>query len=230
MGLFGIFSRGGSAGPTKSLRQNLGPVALAERGDFVPPDAGEKFLDTKIADNVGAAITFVYGGSGQPRTVLIDGVYGISLDAPTYVRGRDSRTGEARSFRVDRITALIFEGEAPVESEIAWRIGVAIRNALGMPARPRPRQWLVGKPAQVVTSSYGAPPEVRVGEVKAAATSYGHGELIEMTFSGRPLGGGRASTIQIEAGAGARRRVLLELSDPTTGEIVENLSDWLGPD
>lgn len=231
--MFGFFrrpkpeARAGSA--AKPLVRNLGPQTYAGCGDVVGQDFEDEHRGGKVADNVGAVVNIIYASeAAEPRELTIDGVYGRCIDSADYVRGPDSRTGQSRTFRVDRIVALVRQDGSEIRENIPWWIGALARNALGLDMTEPPRTWTLAAPVRISVSSYGRDPLTYEGRFTAAELRYGGGPVLVFAFTGRPLTGARrVNTFEVSAGPAAERRVLIELTDLATGEVVDDVRSWL---
>jgi hypothetical protein len=231
--VFGFFKRSKPQAPADAssapLVRDLGRQTYAGWGDVVGRDFEDEHRDRKVADNVGAVASIIYASeTAEPRELTIDGIYGRCIDSADYVRGPDSRTGENRTFRVDRIVALVRQDGSQIRENIPWWIGALARNALGLELTEAPRTWSLARAVRMSISSYGRDAIAYEGQITAAELRYGGGPFLVFAFTGRPLTGARRlNTFEVTAGPGADRRVLLELIDLATGEVVDDVRSWL---
>lgn len=85
------------------------PTTTLEADGEVGADDDDLPFALKLADNLGARVRVLYlneAGELSDREIVIDGLYGDSLDRPRYMRGLDSKSGERRTFRTDRVLAV----------------------------------------------------------------------------------------------------------------------------
>lgn len=221
-------------------RASFGDLTVAERGDIVGYDDEDAGLGTgsypKLADNLSVGIRFDYrdaSGRGSLRTVLIDGVYGESLDWPSYIVGVDQGCMERRTFRLDRIGSLHTVGGAPLTGDdIPWRIGNVVREAAGLSSPPCPFRASLGAVVSVhEISDSGKTRRTRTGRVVDFELSYGpRGPIIRMTVDGAITSGSAylaesCVTYQISPPKtyGWRAETIF---DAGSGEVIEDLTSW----
>lgn len=199
---------------------------LAERGDVLGADTGEELLGAKIADDVDVPLAFRYrnaSGGASSRVVMIDGVYGPSLDCPTHVRGLDSVAREPRAFRVDRMEAITTDG-GEITEEIGWWIGNLVRHKLGLDLSRQPYQTACDLPVRLEVDVSGKPRAWFRGTLVEARRRYGaDGPTIEFRFEGLAEDGPRRqrSFGVVWAGEGLNR--IVTACDPETGEVIDDL-------
>lgn len=164
---------------------------------------------------------------GPARVVKIEEVYGHCLDHPTYIRGYDSRSGEVRTFRTDRITRL--HGRESQEN-ISWFIGQLLKLHLGRDDLNRPPQvFCCKRPVIVDVIHVDGTHQQFAGIVADAEFHYRYGgACLRIRISGAPSdGSGRRRVFTVTAGPSAYGRQFSEIYDGETGAVVEDVLDWL---
>lgn len=206
----------------------LGRMTLAERREAVGLDSDDRRnLGPKIADNVGLTIGFDYiNAMGQPsqRAVQIDGIFGGSLDDPHFIHGLDARSGERRTFRVDRIQRLMRE-DGPIEKNIGWAIGAMVRDHGGLPHHLPPFDLETERVPVIFEPEPGKPYS---GELRRVELAYENGRVRCMAYA---FGAGRHGTkniLQVRSFdvAGFYQRPCVVFCG-ATGEAITEPIPWL---
>lgn len=205
-------------------------VTVAERGEVVGLDFDDEHRAPKLADNVDVPLSFEYGGpSGSQieRTVLVDGVYGESLDAPTYIRGLCALRREPRTFRVDRIRRLRMD-QGYIETDVAYWVGALIKARVGLTPGEPPRTLRVDRPVALTLMGQGGKAVEYVGRLGEVALCYpASGPVWRGGFVGRPRRGGPDRPLNVAFGPNAGRwRPVVEATDLETGEVIEDVAAW----
>lgn len=217
-----------STGP--AWRVDIGSATYAERGEVVGKDFEDEFRDTKVADNVGAPLSFTYatpGSEPRQRGLIIDGVYGPSIDAPSYIRGLDARSRDARTFRVDRIQSISRGDGSLITEDIGWWIGAMAREAAGLPLVRQPCRWEIRAGVEISVEYDSGRLDRFQGQITDARLIYRAAPVVIAAFEGRLKHGGRSRRFEVEIGPDAQRRRVSEIVDMETGEVVEDLAAWL---
>lgn len=85
------------------------PTTTLEADGKVGADDDDLPFALKLADNLEARVRVLYlndAGELSDREIVIDGLYGDSLDHPRYMRALDGKSAERRTFRTDRVLAI----------------------------------------------------------------------------------------------------------------------------
>lgn len=194
---------------------------LAEKGVEMIAWSDESLLAEKIADDLGLELEFRY--SGRARHLLVEALYGETLDDVVHVRGLDLEIGERRSFRCDGMESLRLPGLGSVEGRLGWFLGQAARWRAGAPISSCP--FVVSgmrRAVEVETLSDFSGVECFRGEV--LGLDYGYraaGAILRFDLSARPAGGGRLRRLSCNYGPGAYGRVVTALRQAEGAEIAD---------
>ncbi|WP_298747453.1 hypothetical protein [uncultured Brevundimonas sp.] len=182
-------------------------------------------LGNILADQLNIPLRIDYGRS-LSRDIVVETVYGWTFDAPEFVRGPDSLTGEPRTFRVDRIDRL--HGCERFD-DIAWFLGQLIKSKLGLELNRPPKKFRVSQPVRLQIIDHDETTRFYVGEVTGADFRYREtGACLTLEVSGKPEDGSkRRSSFRLHLGPGGYGRQLVEIWDLTTGGIVPDIMAWL---
>lgn len=209
-------------------KQSFSWGALAVRGPArrVAPDVDDAKaggIGNKLADNCDVTIAFAYvdaNGFPSERSVLIDGIYGHSLAQPAYCIGLDSRSGERRTFRFDRMRSVRIEGGEPVDADAAHLVGRAVLLKAGLPLE-LPRLEGPLRPT-LVAITYA---EEGVARVYVGDAVYWEDELARLRVKGR-WQNAKSKAVR-ERWFYSRQVNFRNLADGETGEVIDDLSTWL---
>lgn len=202
---------------------------LAERGDALGHDEGDERRGLKLADDLALPIHFRYvnaDGKASERAVMIDGVYGDSLDAPRFIRGLDSNSREVRTFRVDRIVS-VNDGNRGLTDDVGWWIGNLVRHHLGEATSRPPYSMLADLPIALAVEHGSRPVESISGRIVEITRQYsGAGAVVDITVADDASKNSRLSYI-VRVSGPTRGRRLIEAHDPETGEIIPDVEQWV---
>lgn len=181
-------------------------------------------LGEVLAEALGLVVRFDYE-FGPTREVVIDTVYGWTLDAPEYIRGADSLSGEYRTFRADRIVRL--HGSERVD-QIPWFLGQMIKLKLGMGLNRPPRLFSIKQPILLEMIEHDGTSRRYMGEITGAEFRYREtGACLTLQVTGKPEDGSkRRSSFRVHLGPGGYGRELVEIWDGD-GEAIPDIMAWL---
>lgn len=223
--LAGALFFGAQASGQDRRRQRAGP-RLAEAGARLRRTEGEGFTGKtrKLADRINATLAIEYcnaDGETSSRALTVESLFGHTLDWPMYVIGHDSKSGERRTFRLDRIRSV--EGtEGPVTDDIPWHFGKLARDLAGVPHCAQPFAYRCPGDLLVEQRYRG---RSRTFLVKNPIYRQGYDErgVVKMV-TGR-LDCGDTAEIHIST-PDDRRWHVAALAVAETGEVIEDLAAW----
>ncbi|WP_312066269.1 hypothetical protein [Brevundimonas sp.] len=197
---------------------------------YADADPDDMEFIEKLADNVGVALTMGYAspiGGESERSVNVDGVFGDTLMAPKFLRGLDSKTGERRTFRFDRIVWLRLANGAIVRENPAWFATALVRKALQLEVSLPPLK--VETPLRlVITAGPESHPSELSGTLEEAVVdprSYGVRAWLKLRPD-RPFNGSRRvqrfSLLPDQPG-----HPLYSIREEEDGEDIEDVYAWL---
>lgn len=230
-----------SRSPRGFPRLSNEPVRIRAMGDRMRKDRGEPDWDEKQVDDLFIACAIHYKNAQDDhsfRLVVIDGLYGYSLTDIIYFYGFDSKSGERRTFRTDRVQTLSTIDSVDENGNASGKIiegsfgkllaEEAIAIAGGNPL-------LIDESEGVLISAYCKVSVRRISDRKIERLDF---EIKEYFYDGPEFGvtmigyAKRARDIDrgIRGWSGKKRvnsEEIIELIDSETGEIVEDLLSWV---
>lgn len=118
-----------------------------------------------IAEGLNLPLTILYGDDTEnPRTVLIDRLYGPSLDFVSHFRGSDSKSGQQRTFAIDKIHIAVGITGKAIENRIGWLLGAYVRWMRDLPIVPPPFNGKIRMPL-IIEADEGDGPFRMTGHV-----------------------------------------------------------------
>lgn len=238
-GLFGRASKGDSpkngdaSEPNLSHSHGASSAMCLDRHGAVHSAPDDLENHTKLASRLGLEMRFAYIdalGNLTSRTVVIDGVFGDTLDTPLYLIGLCRLRKERRIFNVLNIKSVYLPSGALVTDNIQYFVSAMIRKHLGLEYAKAP--LVFKEPVQLV-----------VDVVERDVSTSVSGVLVGYTYEARSYGPRSYLTFKPdEPFNGSRRWIKMDLipeitgydmksagsiSCGLTGEIIEDFYPWV---
>lgn len=226
-------SKPGRSTPGRALSR----FAVREAGNALDRDGEDVTAGgfaKKQAQGVGLVLAIDYENSSlerSSRTIVIDAVYGPSLDGTEYLLAMDSATHEVRTFRADRIKSARLESGEQWSDRFGSRIANWIRAKAGLELHILPFKGRMKAPLIIreVNASTGAE-RTRTGFATFFKLDLsGPSSSVSLHFTGPVTEGRKTSSDYAEYYIPPLRKnswSIDEMSDGATGEVIEDVIVW----